>query len=49
MELPSVTDIELISYSFDDTTLSDDYTILASVLMFKEMGFIERFHIDEKV
>ena len=49
MDISKIKDIGLVSFKFDDLTLSDDGTVLASVLMFKEMGFTQRFHIDDKV
>ncbi|XP_019850838.1 PREDICTED: cGMP-specific 3',5'-cyclic phosphodiesterase-like isoform X2 [Amphimedon queenslandica] len=48
MSIQNIKDAELVSFTFDDLKFTDDETVLASVLMFKEMGFTHRFHIDDK-
>ena len=49
MKLPSVDEVQLNLFTFDDMLLSEDQTILASVVMFKELGFVTTFHIDTQV
>lgn len=49
MDMQNVKDVDLVSFTFDDLKLTDDGTVLAAVLMFKEMGFTHRFHIDDRV
>lgn len=36
-------------FEFDDTSLSDDQTVMASVKMFSDSGLTTLFKIDEKV
>lgn len=49
MELPDLDSIGLAKFSFDDMVLTDDQTVLASVSMFEDCGFIGKFHMDLKV
>ena len=49
MELSSIDSIGLNQFSFDDLLLTDDQTVLASVHIFEECGFVNKFHIDTKV
>ena len=49
MPVPNAEQYYLSSFKFDDLPLSDDHTALASIRMFIDSGFVERFKIDTKV
>ena len=49
MSMQKVKEVDLVSFTFDDLKLTEDETVLATVLMFREMGFTRRFRIDETV
>lgn len=41
--------MDLCSFGFDDLPMGEDETILASVRMFTDCGFLDKFMIDQKV
>ena len=49
LRVPEVVAIELCSFGFDDLPMSENETVLASVRMFTDCGFLEKFKIDQKV
>lgn len=49
MNVPSVQQYSLIDYHFSDFGLDDDDTLKATVRMFLDLGFLEKFHISYDV
>ena len=49
VQLPSAPVFHVDKFSFDDMLLSEDETVLASVRMFEDCGFIRKFNMDRKV
>lgn len=46
MEVPTVSTLGLTNFKFDDLALSEDETVLASVRIFMDGGFLETFKIN---
>jgi len=44
--VPSVQQLQLTTYSFDDISLSDKETCLATLRVFLDLQFVQKFHID---
>ncbi|KAL5278928.1 PDE5A family protein [Megaselia abdita] len=49
MKVPSAAFFKLHDFKFDDIDLDDDNTLRACIRMFKDLDFMERFHIDYEV
>ncbi|XP_065885255.1 cGMP-specific 3',5'-cyclic phosphodiesterase-like isoform X2 [Dysidea avara] len=47
--VPVAKEMDLYSFQFNDTSLSDDKTLLACISMFSELNLIQSFNIDYKV
>ena len=47
--VPSVQHYQLSSYAFDDISLSDRETCLATIRVFLDLQFVQKFHIDYQV
>ena len=47
--IPTAKQFNLRSFQFDDSNLSDDETLFASITMFEELDLVKSFKIDYKV
>ena len=47
--VPEADQYLLLSYSFDDLSLTEEQTVLASIRMFMDSGLLQNFRIDTKV
>lgn len=49
MKPKTAAEYEIYTFEFDDNLLSDDETLLASYVMFAQLGYTELFHVNEEV
>ena len=47
--IPSGSDYRLLDYCFNDLSLDDDDTVKASIRMFMDLDFLDKFRIDYEV
>ena len=47
--MPEADQYLLLSYSFDDLSLTEEHTVLASIRMFIDSGLLQNFRMDTKV
>jgi hypothetical protein len=45
----SAEEYKVYTFEFDDTTLTDDETLVGSFVLFEELGYTELFHVNPEV
>ena len=49
MRIKTAEEYKVYKFEFDDSTLTDDETLLASFVLFYELDITEIFHVDKEV